>query len=216
MRRPRAGRTNPQMNSARAQTTGRARLPPEVRRAQILDAAEALLQAHGGLPLPLDELGRAAGISKALIYAYFPDQHALANAVLSRRMEAMMAAGLAQAAAEPDLTAAALACADLYFRDVAAAGPVVHIVLRDPFMAGRVDAKTERRRDRISRRLARAARRDLRLSAKEAVAALSLMTTIPEEAGRMAKAGDLSLERGRELTARLIGSSLRALSPEDG
>ena len=48
------------------------------------------------------------------------------------------------------------------------------------------------------------------------MAALSLMTTIPEEAGRMAKTGDLSLERGRELTARLIGSSLRALSPEDG
>src|SRR3989344_2239408 len=62
LRRPRRGRTKPQLNSARAQTTGRARLPPEVRRAQILDAAEALLQAHGGLPLPLDELGRAAGI----------------------------------------------------------------------------------------------------------------------------------------------------------
>lgn len=209
----RAGRTSLRMDSAKAQTTGRARLPPEIRRAQILDAAEALVQAHGGLPLPLDELGRAAQVSKALIYAYFPDQHDLANALLSRRFAALTDGGLAEAASGPDLSAAAQACADLYFSDIAAAGPVVHIVLRDPFMAGRLDPETMRLRDRVSRRLARTARRALRLSAQEAVAALSLMTAIPEEAGRMVRAGDLSLERGRELTARLIASSLRALSP---
>ena len=203
------------MDSAGAQTKGRARLPPEVRRDQILDAAEALLQAQGGLPLPLDELGRAAGVSKALIYAYFPDQHALANALLRRRLAALEDGGLGDAASDPDLTAAGQACAGIYFSDIALAGPVAHIVLRDPFMAGRVDPQVVRLRDRVSRRLARTARRALRLSAKEAVAALSLMTTIPEEAGRMVQAGDLSPERGRELTARLVAASLQALRPED-
>jgi len=203
------------MTSAKAQTTGRARLAPEVRRAQILDAAEALLQVQGGLPLPMDELSRTAGVSKALVYAYFPDQHALANAMLARRFDALAAQGISEAAAQADVATAALACADLYFAQVAEAGPVVHIVLRDPFMAGRVDADIVRVRDRLSRRLARAARRSLRLSAKEAVAALSLMTTIPEEAGRLTFAGDLTPERGRELTARLVAASLQALRPED-
>ena len=151
----------------------------------------------------MDELSRTAGVSKALVYAYFPDQHALANAMLARRFDALAAQGISEAAAQADVATAALACADLYFAQVAEAGPVVHIVLRDPFMAGRVDADIVRVRDRLSRRLARAARRSLRLSAKEAVAALSLMTTIPEEAGRLTFAGDLTPERGRELTARL-------------
>ncbi|MDP2212931.1 TetR/AcrR family transcriptional regulator [Phenylobacterium sp.] len=202
------------MRSVPAQRGGRARLSPEVRRGQILDAAEALLMSHGGLPLPLDDLARAAQVSKALIYAYFPTQHDLANALLARRFAALLSAGLEDASARPELFDAAQACAELYFEEVAQTGPVAHIVLRDPFMAGRIDPDIAAIRDRIARRLARAARRGLRLSPKEAVAALSLMTTIPEEAGRLVHAGDLSLGRGRELNRRLIASSLRALTPD--
>ncbi|MDP1873197.1 TetR/AcrR family transcriptional regulator [Phenylobacterium sp.] len=202
------------MRTETAQKPGRARLSPEVRRGQILDAAQVLLVAHGGLPLPLEDLARAAQVSKALIYAYFPHQHDLANALLARRFAALLAAGLEDAAARTDLFEAAQACAALYFEEVAQAGPVAHIVLRDPFMAGQIDPTLAAIRDRLARRLARTARRMLRLSPQEAVAALSLMTTIPEEAGRMVHAGDLTQERGRELTTRLIGSSLRALTPD--
>lgn len=202
------------MRSETAQMGGRARLSPEVRRGEILDAAEVLLVAHGGLPLPLEDLARAAQVSKALIYAYFPNQHDLANALLSRRFAALLAAGLEDGAAEDHLFSAAQACAALYFDEVAQAGPVAHIVLRDPYMAGRIDPALAAVRDRIARRLARKARLTLRLSAKEAVAALSLMTTIPEEAGRLVHTGDLTPERGRELTTRLIGSSLGALTPD--
>lgn len=197
-----------------AQRVGRARLPPHIRRGEILDAAEALVQVHGGLPLPLEALAKAAQVSKALIYAYFPSQHDLANALLARRFEAMLAAGLMAAGERPEPADAAQACAALYFDEVAQAGPVAHIILREPFMAGHVDPAVLAIRDRIARRLARAARRGLRLSPKEAVAALSLMTTIPEEAGRMAHGGELSPARGRELTARLIASSLQALAPD--
>lgn len=201
------------MVSAKAQKAGRVRLPPEERRALILDAAERLVLAQGGLPLPLDEVARAARVSKALIYAYFPSQYDLANAMLARRFEALMAAGLARAAAQPDLTAAALACADLYYDQVAQIGPVIHVILRDPYMAGRIDPAIAAARDRVSRTLARAAHRGLKLPAKEAVATLSLLTTIPEESGRLAFGGELTLERGRELTERLARSALQALAP---
>ena len=204
------------MSSDTAQTGWRARLSPSVRRERIIDAAEALLLIHGGLPLPLADVARAAGVSKALIYAYFPTQPDLANALLVRRFMEMAAAGLEAAAARPDPLDAAQACADLYLEAVAKAGPVVHIILRDPFMAGRIDPDVAALRDRIARRLARTARLTLRLSPKEAVAAVSLMTTIPEETGRMVHAGDLPLTRGRELNRRLIGSSLRALTPDLG
>lgn len=204
------------MSSDAAQRGERSRLTPEVRRGQILEAAEALICAEGGLPLPFDALARAAGVSKALVYAYFPNQHALANAVLRRRFAALDEAGLTRAAEIPGLEAAAQACAQIYFDEVASKGSIAHIILRDPFMTGHIEPSLRAQRDQIARRLVRAARRDLRLAPKAAVAALSLMTTIPEEAGRLVHIGDISLARGRELTERLMGASLRALTPDHG
>jgi AcrR family transcriptional regulator len=191
----------------------RTRLPPEARRAQILAAAEALVLAQGHLPLPLDRLAREAGVSKALIYAYFPTQHDLFNGVLARQFDRLVAAGI-EAQAAGDFPAAALACALTYFEQIARDGPVIHVILRDPYMAGRLDPALAAIRDRVALRLARGARRKLRLGAKETIAALSILTTLPEEAGRLVHAGEMSPARGRDLTAMLVESSLEALTPQ--
>ena len=191
----------------------RSRLSPELRRSQILDAAGQLVQAQGHLPAPLDRLARAAGVSKALIYAYFPTQYDLCNGLLDREFGALLAAGLEEAARLSPLEAAALACADIYFQHVATTGSLTHILLRDPYLTGHLDRRLARIRDRITLALARAARRELRLSAKENVAAISIITTIPEEAGRLVHAGEMDHDRGRALNATLIRSSLVALTP---
>jgi AcrR family transcriptional regulator len=187
------------------------RLSAEVRRAQIVEAAARLVVEQGYLPLPPERLADAVGASKALIYGYFPDQHDLFNAVLAREFESLEAAGLDAASAAPTLDLAALGCAELYFGHVCAHGPVVHIVLRDPYMARRLDPRVSALRDRTARRLARLVRRELRLPPVEAVAALTLATTIPEDAGRLVWQGDLSPDRGLELCRRLTAAAVGAL-----
>ena len=172
-----------------------------------------MLLSEGQLPLSLEQVARAAGVSKALIYAYFPTQPELINRLLERAFAALLAAGLLDAARRPDFQDVALACADLYFRHVAERGPVIHVILRDPYMAGAISPEVARTRDRLSRMLAGRARLALRLPAKEAVAALSILTTVPEEAGRMVFAGEMKPASGAELTAILIRSSLDALAP---
>jgi AcrR family transcriptional regulator len=188
------------------------RLTPEIRRGQILDAAEALILSEGQLPLPLADLARRAGASKALVYRYFPTQADLANAVLRRLFAGLEDAGLTAAAALPDLQQAALLSAEIYGRHVTAIGPVAHVLLRDPYLAGLLAADIARQRDRWMRALARTARRELGLPAKEIVAALSVMTTIPEEAGRLAHAGEIGREAASDLTRQLVGAALAALA----
>src|SRR6185436_12276203 len=73
------------------------RLAHGERREQLLDAAALSIVEQGFLPLPLERLARRAKVSKALIYAYFPTQHDLFNALLARELDALFAAGLEDA-----------------------------------------------------------------------------------------------------------------------
>ena len=191
----------------------RIRLDPGERRGQLLEIASRLVLKHGFLPLSLVELSRAAGVSKGLIYTYFPTQHALFNALLLGRLQELNAAGLERASRQRKLEDAAKECADIYFSHVAASGPLIHFILRDRYMAGHIDQEVRRIRNSIVRHLSRLGGKRLRLNAKEAIAAFNLILTIPEEAGRLVFDGSLSLERGRSLCQRLLASTLVSIAP---
>lgn len=51
----------------------RQRLAPEARRVLLLDAAESTFAAHGYTQSGLAEIADAAGVSKTLLYHYYPD-----------------------------------------------------------------------------------------------------------------------------------------------
>ncbi|MBS0408607.1 MAG: TetR/AcrR family transcriptional regulator [Proteobacteria bacterium] len=204
------------MTSAPKPRERRRRLAPEVRREQIIKAAGRLILQQRHLPLKLDHLAQATGVSKALIYAYFPTQYDLFNAVLDQEFQVLAAQGMEAASAGNDLETAATDCALAYFDHVAAAGPLIHLILRDPYLSGRLAPGPARFRDRIVGRLARLARRELKLPAKETIAAINMAITIPEEAGRLVYAGELPLARGRELCSELIASSVAAFKPRQG
>lgn len=60
------------MASAPAATTPR-RLSPTARRQQLVNAALALLARQGPVDLSLDAVARRAGVTRNLVYHYFPD-----------------------------------------------------------------------------------------------------------------------------------------------
>lgn len=65
----------------------RARLDPEARRAQIVDAAYELLETHGVGAMAVDEVADAAGVSRSLVYTYFGDRDGLVAEVYQRVLE---------------------------------------------------------------------------------------------------------------------------------
>lgn len=181
-------------------------------------AAERVLE-QGVLPIGVDDLAQAAKVSKALVYRYFPGSWDLYNALLERAM-GQVAEGLDRGGEASDLTSAAGAAAEVYYRHVACSGPLIQIILRDRFMVGHVSRPAAAVRDRVARRLARKAREAYGLDLPEAIACLSIGMTVPEECGRLAFQGELDLERGamlcRELVLGVLDAAGRRALEADG
>jgi AcrR family transcriptional regulator len=195
-----------------AQDDLRSRKSAPARIAQILDIADGLVVETGGLPISMKQVGDAMGASRALVYAYFPDADQLAEAVLERRMQWLGEAGLGAALEAGEFGSRAAAGARIYLDHVARHGPVVHVTVRDlPRARGR-GGKPRPHVVAIAR-LARSARRDLRLSAHEALVLIELLVAIPEEAGRLVFEGALDLVEAQALCARLLTSGIDSVRP---
>jgi TetR/AcrR family transcriptional repressor of mexJK operon len=61
------------------------------KRRQILDAAGPLFLKEGYAAVSMDAIARAAGVSKATVYVYFPGKDALFGAIVAERCASMLA-----------------------------------------------------------------------------------------------------------------------------
>ena len=71
---------------ATAAVPSRRRLNPEMRRTLILDHTAELVARDGVAQLSIESIGREAGVSKSLVYAYFPNLTALLRELFQREM----------------------------------------------------------------------------------------------------------------------------------
>ncbi|MDF2901759.1 MAG: hypothetical protein K0Q62_1818 [Phenylobacterium sp.] len=190
-------------------TVGAARLSREARARQIAQGAAMMVVEQGCLPLAPEALSQRIGISKALVYAYFPTQQSLANQLLRDHLPSISS----QLARVLDEEPADLAesCATAYFEHVATHGPLLHILLGDPFLAGDIDPDLRALYGTVMRRLAKALRRRRGISARDALPALHILAAIPEEAGAMVFNGKLDRDLGRTLALEMTLGGLDGL-----
>lgn len=67
----------------------RTRLDPAARRGLILDHTAEIIAAEGVAALSMERIGREAGISKSLVYNYFPNLQMLLSELLERELRHM-------------------------------------------------------------------------------------------------------------------------------
>lgn len=84
-----------------AETSGRRRLAPEVRRRQVLDAAVAVFSEEGFHGASMDAVAARAGVSKPLVYAHGGSKDELFAACLHREAQRLLEA-VQEAAGAPD------------------------------------------------------------------------------------------------------------------
>ena len=94
------------------------RLSPDARRQQLLDAAGAILSERGLDAVRIPDVARAAGVTRPVVYKFFPNRRALVMDLLEDFVEALEARFLRCLAVspmgmEPLARALASACCDL-------------------------------------------------------------------------------------------------------
>ncbi|MGH6782018.1 MAG: TetR/AcrR family transcriptional regulator [Sphingomonadaceae bacterium] len=200
----------PQQSGAADRETKR-RLSGAERSAELLKSAARLIVRQGHLPLSLEALGRDAGVSKALIYVYFPTQSDIANQLLREQLSFLERAEVLAALADSDFERGAQDFALHYLGLIAREGPLLHILLADAYLRGQLADDVRLRRDRLARHVAKRLRAELALGAADSVALVNLLAAIPEQAGRMAFNGALVLADAQDLCSQILASSLRSL-----
>jgi AcrR family transcriptional regulator len=78
---PTAGPHPPAAARATRSPSGRRRLEPERRRAEIVEAASAIFRGRDPATVRFEEVAEVAGVSRSLVYAYFGDRGGLLAAV---------------------------------------------------------------------------------------------------------------------------------------
>jgi AcrR family transcriptional regulator len=87
--RGKASPKRPSSAGARRANPRAARLDPEVRQEMILQTAAELVTKQGISSCSLEAVAKASGVSKALVYKYFPNRDSMLGALLQREFDHM-------------------------------------------------------------------------------------------------------------------------------
>ena len=189
----------------------RIRLTPEVRREQILDEAAHLILAEGLHAVSMERLAREIGISKGLVYNYFPTRDALLTALLSREQSELRDRGMASALQAESFADLIRQTTRLYLEQTRDRGALIAALLSDPSVALLMEADNRADRDRTVRYFVRAARREYGLPLPVAITGIEMVSAVTDRAGRLVGDGQLDVESATEMCVALITGGLAAL-----
>lgn len=123
------------MNQAATVRRPRKRLHPQVRRDLILDEAAKIVADEGVSAVSMERMGREAGISKALVYNYFPSRNALLSELLIREYRRFQAVARAATVGHADLETLIRVTTRAYLAHVAESGMLIQRLMNEPAVA---------------------------------------------------------------------------------
>ncbi len=192
----------------------RTRLAPEARRQQILDEAARLILDEGLYAVSMERLARDVGISKGLVYNYFPTRDALLTALLSREQAELRDRGMAKALEAESYVDLIRQTTRLYLEQTRDRGALIAALLSDPSVAKLMEEESRADRDRTARYFVRATRRAYDLPLPLAIATVELLSAVTDRAGKLVSEGLVDVDSATELCVELITGGLAGLNPD--
>ncbi|WP_293902608.1 TetR/AcrR family transcriptional regulator [Phenylobacterium sp.] len=194
-----------------AETRKRTRLAPEARREQILDEAARLILDEGLHAVSMERVARDVGISKGLVYNYFPTRDALLTALLSREQAELRDRGMVSALEAESYVDLIRQTTRLYLEQTRDRGALIAALLSDPSVARLMEEESRADRERTVRYFVRATRQAYDLPLPLAIAVVELLSAITDRAGKLVADGLVDVDSATELCVELITSGLAGL-----
>ena len=192
------------------------RLDPLVRKHMILDRVAALVAAEGVSAVTMDRVGREAGVSKPLVYAYFQNVTTLLQELLLRDQRRLWEEQTSAVSEAKDFDELIRLTTRTYLKHVEKSGMHIQRLMSEPSVAAAFKEREYERRQRVVDFLAREMARTLNVPRDIAnlVTELSLGTT--GAAGELISRGEVGRKKVEDLLVCLYKGNIAALREQYG
>lgn len=194
-----------------ARTTVRRRLSPEARRNLILDHTADIVARDGLAALSIEQIGQEAGVSKSLVYAYFPNLTALLRELYQREMRRLRRLQAEAAANADSFDGLVRAITHVYLKYINERGLIIERLQHEPSVSQLHDP-TDYGRDAAVDYLTDIVVAHFNLPREIARAATDISFGLPASAGSYLLRGDLELGVLEDMTVTMIIGSVTALN----
>lgn len=193
----------------------RQRLNPEERKSLILDHTAAIVAREGVANLTIEGIGREAGISKSLVYAYFPNLTELLRALYQREMRQLRRRQAEAAQNVETMEQMVRSVTHAYLSYIDERGLIIERLQAEPTVSENHDP-TDYNRDLAVDHLTDFVMRFYRIPCRIARAATDISFGLPASAGSYLHRHDLDLKTLEDLTVAMILGTLSGLEKRFG
>ena len=190
----------------------RRRLAPEVRAGLILDCAAKLILEGGFTEITMERVGRDAGVSKALIYNYFPNLTDLLQALLARELEELQKTGVVEIKASGSYHDLVRRTTGLYIRHVAERGPLLQRLWNEPSVAGSFADVHRRSNEETLKYFAKRTCKEYGLPMDVAIAAVDMQMSLTETAAQRLYNANGDVDLATDIAVHLLLGGMESLS----
>ena len=198
---------------ARAAPKERRRYSPEKRRELILDHTAEIVAREGVATLSIEQIGREAGISKSLVYAYFPNLTELLRDLFKREMKRLRKLQAAAAANAVTFEELVRSVTHEYLKYFDERGLIIERLQAEPSVSEMHDP-TEYGRDAAVEYLTDIIVAHFDLPRDIARAATDISFGLPASAGSYFHRHDLDLQTLEDITVTMILGAVTSLKTE--
>ena len=186
----------------------RTRLTPEVRRELILDHASKIISDEGIVAISMERIGREAGISKSLVYNYFPNLNEVLVQLLKRELRTMRLARTKIVKNPENFEELVRSMTTVYLRYVKERGQIIERLEAEPSVRNSTTPDT-RGRDELIRDFARVASKIFDTPPELSLAKAAITYGMPASAGQFMLETGAEVEAMANLTTEMIMSVYR-------
>lgn len=182
----------------------------------ILDQAAALVAAEGVSAVTMDRVGREAGVSKPLVYAYFQNVTTLLQELLLRDQRRLWEQQTIAVSEAKDFDDLVRLTTRTYLIHVEKSGMHIQRLMGEPSLAAVFEKGERERRQRVVDFLAKEMARTLNVPREIANLVIELSMGMTGSAGEMVSRGDVSRKKIEEVLICLYKGNVEALREQYG
>lgn len=192
----------------------RTRLEPEARQAQILDYAARLVAEEGFSGFSMERVARDAGVSKALVYTYFPNQTQLLRSLLKRDLERIQREQMHAAMTARTFPELVRNTTHIALLEVESRGAFVRRLLSEPSLADAADTVRTPEHDTNARYLAKRISKEFGIALADALRLTEIGLGLTIAAGDFLQKTGAPRAQVEETTIAMIIGAVKAGAAE--